>query len=343
MRNNYFKYFALFSFLFIGFVSNAQNKKKDDNKVNEQALENARLSNLNSAQELCRIIGAEFDVPVINYEPVTPPKFWFKGLLSELGFSQVSLTNWAAGGSGSIALNGFLNGHINYEKGGMYWENRMQMGYGFIQSYKDGYRKSNDVLIFDSKWGYKAIDKFYFSAIFNFKSQLTPGFEYPNGKTKLVSKFLSPGYTSLGLGMEYKNNKRGQFSLNFAPLTASCVIVTDTLLRVKYGNKKDETVRFQLGAQLKMSFRKDLFKNFKIGTDLSLFSDYLNNPQNMRVFWDFQADMQLNKYFRAGIRTNLIYDDKILIAGKDGKEYPRVQFREIFSLNFAYTLGMFKK
>ena len=122
---------------------------------------------LSREQELCRIIGAEFPVPVVNYTPVTPPKFWKKGALTELGFSQVSLTNWAAGGSGSVAFNAHINAHINYEKGSIFWENRGQFSYGFVQSFEDGYRKSDDKLILDSKFGLQAYDNLYFSSVFN--------------------------------------------------------------------------------------------------------------------------------------------------------------------------------
>ena len=44
--------------------------------VRAQVKDSLDLSNLNAAQELCRIIGSQFTVPTINYEPVTPPKFW---------------------------------------------------------------------------------------------------------------------------------------------------------------------------------------------------------------------------------------------------------------------------
>ena len=168
MKRSVFRYFVFVVLLLFAAdaVSYAQIKQK--NTLNEEALEQARLSNLNSAQELCRIIGSQFAVPTINYEPVTPPKFWTTGMLTEVGFSQISLTNWAAGGSGSVALNSYVNAHANYAKGDMYWDNRAQFSYGFIQSFDDGYRKSDDKIVLDSKWGYKAVNKFYFSANFNF-------------------------------------------------------------------------------------------------------------------------------------------------------------------------------
>ncbi len=302
------------------------------------------VSGLSEEQELCRLIGADFAVPVVNYEPVTPPKFWKKGTFTELGFSQVSLTNWAAGGSGSVAMNAYINAHINYAKGDLFWENRGQFSYGFVQSFDDGYRKSSDKIVLDSKFGYNAFGKFYFSALFNFTSQFSPGFEYASdGTANMVSKFLAPGYFTLGLGIDYKPGKGEVFSLNIAPLTGSTVIVTDRELRTKYGNKEDEAVRFELGAQVKANLAYQLFKNCKITSTLTLFSDYLNNPQNIQIKWDFRTDFKINKYFNTSLRTNLIYDDNILIANKDGHAAPRVQFQEIFSLSFAYTFGEFVK
>ncbi len=344
MKNRFVKYFsALLLLLAVGLTSYAQNKDRKKNAVDGQAIEQERISNLNSAQELCRIIGSQFAVPTINYEPVTPPKFWTKGMLTALGFSQVSLTNWAAGGSGSIALNSDVNAHANYAKGDMFWDNRVQLAYGFIQSFEDGYRKSDDKIILDSKWGYKAVNKFYFSANFNFRSQFSPGFEYKSDAMNKVSQFLAPAYLSLGLGIDFKPGNGKEFSLNFAPFTGNLVIVTDSLLRAKYGNQPDEMARWALGAQLKATLNKDIFKNCKVMSTLTLFSDYLDKPQNVQINWDFQVTYQLNKYLQTGLKTNLIYDDNILITDKDGHAAPRVQFKEVFSVNFAYTFGVFKK
>ena len=328
-----------------------------------QVKDTLNLSNLNAAQELCRIIGSQFTVPTINYEPVTPPKFWTNGMQTELGFSQISLTNWAAGGSGSVALNTFINAHANYAKGSMFWDNRVQLAYGFLQSFEDGYRKSNDKIVIDSKWGYKAINKLYFSANFNFRSQFSPGFEYSKSQvikdghkeniitSKKVSKFLAPAYTSLALGIDYKPGNGKELSVNVAPLTGNAVIVcvADSAFRAKYGNKKHEAVRWELGAQVKASLNKNILKTLKVTSTLTLFSDYLHKPENIQVNWDMQLTYILNKYLTTGIRTNLIYDDNVLIATNKVNEEnkvimtKKVQLQEIFSVSFTYTFGMFKK
>ena len=343
MRKGLARYIAVAVLLLFSAAVSSYAQVKEKNTVNEEALQEASLTNLNTAQELCRVLGSQFAVPTINYEPVTPPKFWTNGMLTEIGFSQISLTNWAAGGSGSVALNSYVNAHANYAKGDMFWDNRGQLSYGFVQSFQDGYRKSDDKIVLDSKWGYKAINKFYFSANFNFRSQFSPGFEYSGNTSKKVSQMFAPAYLTLGLGIDFKPGNGKEFSLNIAPLTGNLVIVTDSLLRAKYGNQPDEAARWALGAQVKATLNKDLFKNLKVNTTLTLFSDYLNKPQNIQVNWDLQLTYKLNKYLQTGLRTNLIYDDNVLITNKDGHAAPRVQVKEVFSVNFAYTFGMFKK
>ena len=123
----------------------------------------------------------------------------------------------------------------------------------------------------------------------------------------------------------------------------------DTLIRKKYGNGAHQVVRWELGAQVKATLNKNLFQNMKVNSTLTLFSDYLNKPDNIQVNWDMQLTYKLNKYLQTGIRTNLIYDDNILIASnrldEEGKTImvKRVQFQEVFSITFTYTFGMFKK
>ena len=49
-------------------------------------------------------------------------KTWTIGGQNGLQFSQVSLSNWAAGGDNSLAANGFLHLHANYKKKNVIWD-----------------------------------------------------------------------------------------------------------------------------------------------------------------------------------------------------------------------------
>ena len=282
-------------------------------------------------------------VPVIEYVPVPPPKYWSLGILTQLHFTQVSLTNWSEGGDGSIALSAYVDLKANYKNksGSMFWNNRLQMGYGFVQNFGDVYKKSDDKIILDSKWGYKAVDKLFMSAIFNFKTQFTPGFKYPDVKGDpfiLESVFMSPGNVTLGLGIDYKPFT--PLAINFAPLTGNLVVVENAALREKYGNRPDQPVRVELGAQLKVDYAQSFFKDrLGIQSNLTLFSNFLDSPQNIRVNWDLVLDIKVTKFLSVNLRTNMIYDDKIMIETKDGHKGPRLQFKEALGVGLSYTFG----
>ena len=213
-----------------------------------------------------------------------------------------------------------------------------------MQSFEDGYRKSDDKLILDSKFGLQAYDNLYFSSVFNFTSQFSPGFEYSDdGASTMVSKFFAPATVTLGLGIDYKL-KNNLLSLNFAPLTGNIVVVTDKELRTKYGNKEDQTTRFEFGAQLKVDFKVNVNDNFAFSSQVVLFSDYLDKPQNIRVNWDNRIDWKLARFFSFTITTNLIYDDNVIIQTPEEKKngiagHQRIQFKESLSFGFVYTFA----
>jgi len=279
----------------------------------------------------------------IDSVPAPEPKNWKHTVATQIGFSQLSLNNWAAGGYGSISLNTFLNMNANYSKDNFIWDNQLQIGYGFIRSFDDGYKKSDDRFIFDSKLGYKAVDNLYFSAVYNFKTQFAEGYE----KSVLVSNFFAPAYTSLGIGMDYK--PKNNIAINVAPITGKIVMVSDENLRVKYGNAIDKFCKFELGAQIKID-TKLAVENFQASSSLTLFSDYLNKPQNIKVNWDVNIDAKITKFFSATMRTYMIYDDTIKFLDKKDNignvvlndageviKVPGIQFKEIFSIGFSYT------
>lgn len=91
-----------------------------------------------------------------------------------------------------------------------------------------------------------------------------------------------------------------------------------------------------------MQFAKDIFTNVNFKTKLELFSNYLNNPQNIDVNWECLLSMKVNKYISATVSTQLVYDDDIKIAvdsNNDGladKNGPRVQFKEVLGIGLSY-------
>lgn len=281
---------------------------------------------------------------------VEKPKYWTKGITTQIGFSQVGISQWADGANQSLSFNSFIDAFANYAKDKIIWETRLQLAYGMVTDIDDGFtKKSDDNIQLDSKFGYNVSKDLYLSAQYSFKTQFTNGYKY-DGNT-IVSKesaFMSPGYTNLALGIDYKPLK--WLSLNFAPLTGGVVIVNDPALREKYGNYKTAEdgslitmpVKFELGAQLKLDLKVKIGSNFDFASYLTLFSDYLDKPQNIRVNWDTVTDFKINKFFAINFRTYLIYDDDIMIKDAKNPDAPakqRVQFKEIFTIGFTYSFG----
>ena len=187
----------------------------------------------------------------------------------------------------------------------------------------------------------------------------------------LKSNWLAPAYTNLAIGLDWNPTK--WFSMSFAPLTGGFVIVQDAQLRKAYGMavvddtnadyiaaktayEADKSAanleklgefykdsRFELGAQLKMNFNVIINDNFKFTSQVVAFTDYLmmNKKDNgyIRLNWDNRFDFTLTKYLSLNFLTNMIYDSKVLIAGKDGVEKQRVQWKEGLSIGFTYKIA----
>ena len=111
---------------------------------------------------------------------VKKPRYWTNSLLTKLDFGQSSFTNWAAGGYNNFTLKSFIDASANYKKNDLFFNNRLQLDYGFLYSAdKPVIQKSDDRIYYEGKFGYKATNKLNYSAQFNFRSQFSDGFNYP--------------------------------------------------------------------------------------------------------------------------------------------------------------------
>src|SRR6478609_2780268 len=88
---------------------------------------------------------------------------WRRGGLVSLNLSQVSLTNWAAGGENTVAANAIVNYTANYKRGKNAWDNNLDLGYGLLMQGRDHVRKSDDKIDFTSKYGREAFKNWYYS------------------------------------------------------------------------------------------------------------------------------------------------------------------------------------
>ncbi|WP_423129657.1 DUF3078 domain-containing protein [Gaoshiqia sp. Z1-71] len=107
-------------------------------------------------------------------------KNWKTGGQISFSFSQVSLSNWVAGGKSSASGTALFSTFANYQKERSSWENSLNLGYGILKEGDSRYIKSDDKIDLSSKYGLKSNGKIYYSVLFNFRSQFTNGYNYPN-------------------------------------------------------------------------------------------------------------------------------------------------------------------
>jgi hypothetical protein len=267
---------------------------------------------------------------------------WKKGGALFFNLTQTSFTNWAAGGENSLAISGLMSVFGNYKKGNSSWENYLDLGYGMLQQGSNTFVKTDDKIDFLSKYGQKAYRHWYYAALFNFKSQMTNGYNYPNDSV-VISKFLAPGYILGAIGMDYRPND--DFSVFIAPLTGKITIVNDQVLSDSgaYGVDRGENIRYEFGGYFRAIYKRDIIENVSFSTKIDLFTNYLKNPDCIDVNWETLITLKVNKFISASISTTLIYDDDILIA-KDEDENsatpdemsPRTQFKEVLAVGFTY-------
>jgi hypothetical protein len=267
---------------------------------------------------------------------------WRKGGLVSLNFSQVSLTNWAAGGQNSVAGNAIINYFANYKSGKNAWDNNIDLGYGLLmQGRKGDLLKSDDKIDLSSKYGREAARHWYYSALANFRSQFTPGYNYPNDSVA-ISRFFAPAYLTLAVGMDYKPNNN--FSLFLSPATLRFIFVTDKALSAAgaFGVDPGETVRTEAGAYLKTTYKKDLNPSLNLQTSLDLFSNYLDKPQNIDVNGQLLLAAKVSKFISASLSLQVLYDDNTMLTfyKDDGVTVdhvgPGTQFKEVIGIGFAY-------
>ena len=151
---------------------------------------------------------------------------------------------------------------------------------------------------------------------------------------------MAPGYLNAGLGIDYKTEK---LSVLMAPVSGKFTFVMDDKLSddgafgVEPGNKS----RAELGATVKVEYKTPLVKNVDLETNLDLFSNYLEKPQNIDVDWKVLINMKINDWLSANLATRMIYDHDILIDiddnddGEPDRKGRRVQFMEMFGAGLS--------
>ncbi|MBJ6119561.1 DUF3078 domain-containing protein [Pontibacter sp. BT310] len=283
----------------------------------------------------------------------TAQQDWDFGGTGTINFSQVSLTNWAAGGQSSVSVLGITNLFGNYKKGKNTWNNTLDVTYGTVKLENQRVRKSDDKLELNLKYGRAASTDWFYTVQLNFRSQLTP--TYTNSRDTLLSNFLSPAFVLASLGMDYKPNDK--LSIFISPITGKFTIVKDQELADQgaFGVERaatdvlgnpivgtGENFRKEFGGFVNVRYKNEILQNVIFQSKIDLFSNYLHNPTNLDINWENLLDFKVNSFLSASLFVHMVYDDDILINIDDNDDGvtdargPRVQLKQSLGIGLTY-------
>ena len=316
----------------------------------------------------CSLVNAQVDEKTAAEEAlktkvksaeVDSAKHWkFTGMVG-LNASQTALFNWAAGGDNNITGFLYANMTLSFKKNKWTWDSNLdtELGETFSSALKPQWRKANDKINFTTKGGFQMHPKFYLTLLGSFRSQYRPGYNYLNdeeGNKELISKWISPSYTDLALGIEYRPNDI--FTIGVFPLAGRMTTCKEESLRPNYGLslREDGTykpVMLNMGLRINGGINYTLVENLKIISTLTLFTPYTArihdkvNGQpfgNFDVDWDFAISYSFFKVLSVSLMTSLKYYDKVMIDGPAWRNYSegpraRVQFKEVLGLGIGYS------
>lgn len=269
--------------------------------------------------------------------------------------SEIAFINWSAGGTSSIT--GLLRGHLkrDYKDNYQVWSNELIFRYGLNKQEGIELRKTDDVFKINSTYGYRkdTLSNWYHSAKFNFNTQFSNGYNYPDTKNP-ISKPFSPAYTFLGIGSEYIN-KAEKFNFYASPMTFKNTLVLDQTLANQgaYGVKKavydsqgnliskGKKSKTELGILVTNYVEREIATNITVKNRLILFTDYLHNFGNIDVDWQLLAEFKVNQHIKVNIGLNLIYDEDIEIIeienGVSINKGAKIQLKQALGIGLEYT------
>ncbi|WP_103069119.1 DUF3078 domain-containing protein [Aquimarina sediminis] len=285
-----------------------------------------------------------------------PKEGWTRGGNISFLFNQSAFNaDWLGGGTSNIAGNLSLTYDFNYRKGDITWDNKIIADYGLTKLKDQEFtRKTNDRFEYNSLLGKQIKESnWYYSFFLNFRTQFDKGYEFGeetvlDGTGTVIgtretrtetTHIFSPAFLQFGPGMLWK--KSDNLKVNIAPATAKFIFVdgdfTEQASQAEidlfneaggyFGVEANETSRFEFGAALNGYAKFDIMKNISMENILNLYSNYLEDPQNVDIDYTANIVMTINKYLSTNVTFQAIYDDNAVGA---------FQIREVFGLGVNY-------
>ena len=269
---------------------------------------------------------------------------WRKSLKSGLGLNAALLSgNWRGGGVSSVGFNALLNVRANRKEGVNSFDNEADFLFAFTETKGLGYRKGQDRLYLDTKYGRALSQKWNTFLSLNLLTQFAPGYDYVkdangNERARAVSDFFAPGFLTAAYGFEY--TPAPWFHLRLAPFAPRLTVVSraerfrEVLGERPYGVNPGHSTRFEvLAAQILAEADKNLTPTLNLKARYLLFANYRNlNGREIDHRLDLGLTAKVGKYVNVALNGIGLYDFD---------QHRGVQFSQGLTIGVAYAFQNF--
>ena len=254
-------------------------------------------------------------------EPAPPaePRWRTQGK-SGLNLNEATLSsNWRGGGANTLGLSALADVKANRKSGIHSFDNEADLLFAFSQTAGLGYRKTQDRLYLDTKYGRAISPNWDTFLSLNLLSQFAPGYRYDTGPTgnplaRQVSDFFAPAYITAAYGFEYHPNPA--FHVRLAPFAPRLTVVNrverfvEAIGPAPFGVNPGHSTRWELlAAQILAELDQNLGANVNLKARYLLFANYETlefRRLNHRL--DLTLTAKVNRFVNVSLTGTALYN-----------------------------------
>lgn len=257
-------------------------------------------------------------------EPTAP---WKHSMVAGLTLTQVSYTDWAAGGENALSWTFSADGKSAYDLEVLNWANAYSFAFGQTRLGDKGFRKTDDKIDMESILTYKLGTLINPYAAITLKTQFAKGFIYnAAGDRTQVSAFFDPGYITQSAGAGYQPMKEVKTRLGLALRE---IFTQDFNQYADDPSTTDiEKTRVEGGIESVTDVEWQLEENLLFTTKLELFSP-IKTLDEVIVRSNSNLTAKVNRYITAILNVQFINEKRVT---------PKTQVKETLALGLSYTV-----
>lgn len=256
---------------------------------------------------------------------------------------------WSKGGKSSMNNLSSMNYSANYSKKKLKWENSIDAKLGFIYYFGDDveepFNKNSDNFEINTRFGFSAFKKWYYSGEANFKTQLIR--DVDNGDPEVYkSALFSPAYLTFSGGFDFKPNK--ELSIFLSPLSLKTTFVTNPRVdETRFGIDEGKNRKSRMGITGRLNYSKKVFEDVNISTKNSVFLNLGSKDGEWQFFKvpDFDTetsiDFEVNQFITTQINFHLVYDKEVESKWEDDngveQKGTRLQIKQFLTIGAVYN------